>query len=122
MAKDTTPACPHVVALDFEEMGFGKLMASCDLVLTKPGYGMFVEARACCKPMLYLARDDWPESQCLEQWARLHAHAVKLTADQLAHGRFSAELERLLSMPALEPMVFNGARQAASCIVDHLLL
>lgn len=121
MAQETTPACPHVVALDFEDIGFDSLMASCDVVLTKPGYGMFVEARACGKPLLYLSRDDWPESECLEQWASTNAHAIKLDAKQLTQERLRLALEQLLRLPALEPIKFNGAHQAAYHVAKQLL-
>jgi len=124
MANESTagpPDCPHIIPMDFEGIGFDELMASCDLVLTKPGYGMFVEARTCCKPILYLARDDWPESPCLEQWASTHAHAVKLSSEQLTQGRFRTELEQLLTLPTQPHVIFDGARQAAHLIASHLL-
>jgi len=125
MANDTVKAgplaCPHIIAMDFEGIGFEQLMASCDLVLTKPGYGMFVEARTCCKPILYLARDEWPESPCLEQWASTYADAIKLSSEQLSQGRFRTELEQLLTLPTQPHVTFDGARQAARLIASELL-
>ena len=120
-AGSATPAPAHVVSLNFEQFDFNELMASCDVVLTKPGYGMFVEARACGKPMLYLARDDWPESLCLEQWATANTHAIKLTSEQIGRGEFATELTQVLSLPALDQKHFSGADQAARTINRHLL-
>lgn len=121
IAGQRTPECSHVVSLDIEQYGFSNLLASCDAVLTKPGYGMFVEARACGKPMLYLGRDAWPESQCLEQWADTHTHATKLSSDQVAQGNFGSELAELLSLPALGRQGFEGADEAAREIIKQLL-
>lgn len=120
IAGQPTPECPHVVSVDIEQYGFSNLLASCDAALTKPGYGMFVEARACGKPMLYLARDTWPESQCLEQWAATHTHATKLSSDQVARGDFGPQLAKLLSLPALGRQSFKGADQAAREIKKQL--
>ena len=111
---------PHTVAFDLQTMPFQNMMASCDLVLTKPGYGMFVESRVCGKPMLYLTRDQWPESQCLIDWANKHASAMKLTLDQVSQGSFDAELARLLGQPKLEPTQFAGATQAAEYVLKVL--
>ena len=111
---------PHTVAFDLQAMPFQNMMASCDLVLTKPGYGMFVESRVCGKPLLYLAREQWPESQCLIDWASKHSSAMKLTLEQISLGSFDAELERLLGGPRLEPMRFAGAGQAAEYLLKVL--
>jgi len=121
IAGQHVPECSHVVLLDIEQYGFSNLLASCDAVLTKPGYGMFVEARACGKPMLYLGRDAWPESRRLEQWAATHTHATKLSSEQVAQGNFGSELAEILSLPALERQGFEGADQAAREIAKQLL-
>jgi hypothetical protein len=104
----------HTVATDLTQFEFQSMMASCDLVLTKPGYGMFVETRACGKPMLYLSRAAWPESQCLIDWAQANSHATELSINQLISGRFADELAGLLQRPLLKPKQFNGAQMAAT--------
>lgn len=54
----------------FESFGlpFSDVLASCDAVLTKPGYGTFVEAACAGVPVMYLARKDWPEEPYLTRW------------------------------------------------------
>ena len=111
----------HTVGFDLTAIGFGEMMASCDAVLTKPGYGMFVESRSCSKPMLFIARDDWPESACLEQWASTHAHAQKLALAQVMAGKFSGELASCLASPPMERVEFKGAESAASHLAKSLL-
>lgn len=110
----------HTVGFDLAVTGFAQMMASCDAVLTKPGYGMFVEARSCGKPMLYIARDDWPESACLEQWANQHTHAQKLSLAQVITGAFDDELTASLTAPGMNRVEFEGADQTARHLVKHL--
>lgn len=51
---------------------FPDLLASCDILVGKPGYGAFVEAACVGKPVVYLRRPDWPEETCLIEWLRRH--------------------------------------------------
>ncbi len=59
---------PGMIPLARLPFSFIDLMASVDLVVTKTGYGMFVEAACNGVPVLFLARPDWPESPWLEGW------------------------------------------------------
>ena len=53
-------------------MDFADVLASCDGLFTKPGYGSFAEAATQGLDVLYLSRPDWPESPALTDW--LHAN------------------------------------------------
>jgi hypothetical protein len=118
VSPELASRCPHAIGFNLERFGFSKMMASCDLVLTKPGYGMFVESRACGKPMLYIARDDWPESACLEHWAG--NHATKLSLAQVVAGEFEHELAHALQMPDAGRICFAGADTAAALMARDL--
>lgn len=95
------------------EPRFADLLASADAVITKPGYGTFVEAACAGTPILYLERDDWPETPHFAAWLARHARAVELRRDKLLAGDFLAELEALWARPAPPPPRAEGARQAA---------
>ena len=56
---------------------FIDLLASCDLVLTKPGYGTYVEAVLHQKPVMTWPRPDWLEAKALNQF--LLDHGAKVT-------------------------------------------
>ena len=58
------------------------LLRSVDAVLTKPGYGTFVEAACAGIPVLYLRRPDWPEQDALIDW--LHEAGQMKRDGQLA--------------------------------------
>ena len=111
---------PHTAPFALESMSFARMMASCDLVLTKPGYGMFVEATACAKPILYLARPQWPESHYLIKWLDQHNHAIEITDEQIARGQFTSALEGLLGATLGATKRFDGANQAAHAIFEAL--
>lgn len=93
------------------------LMASCDAVITKPGYGTFVEAACYGTPLLYLPRHDWPEEPWLIQWQREKTYCKEISAKQLQEGdlmediAFACEQRRA---PIIKP---TGADE----IVNHLL-
>ena len=111
----------HAIGFDLDRFDFGVMMASCDLVLTKPGYGMFVETRVSRKPMIYIERDDWPESECLMQWADDHLLSRKVSLPQIAAGDFADALADLLVQPILGPANFCGAQVAADIVNQRLL-
>lgn len=113
--------CAHTVGYDLNQFGFRTLIASCDIVLTKPGYGMFVESAACGKALLYLERNQWPESRYLKNWANLHINATELSVEQIKTGDFANELEQLLRQPSHEAAHFKGAQTAAAHVCRALL-
>jgi hypothetical protein len=59
-------------------LSFLDLLASCDVLITKVGYGSFVEAAAHAVPVLYLDRPDWPETPYLAAWLAEHGNALSL--------------------------------------------
>ncbi len=99
-------------------MSFPDLLASCDALVTKPGYGSFVESAACGVPVLHLPRPDWPETPWLVQW--LHAHAVAQEIDEasLVAGGAAEALARLWSRPAPPPVVLGGAQAVARRLME----
>jgi hypothetical protein len=100
-------------AFDAAELSFGDLLASVDAVITKPGYGTFVEAACNGIPILYLERDDWPETPHLAAWLAAHARAARLTRERLLAGAFIDLLQDLWQTPAPAAPQAAGAAQAA---------
>ena len=96
---------------------FIDLMASVDLVVTKTGYGMLVEAACNGVPLLFLARPDWPEWPWLEAWIEDLGLGRPLPADP-------DELARMLrerDLPARRPgIVPTGIAEAADAIEARL--
>jgi len=107
---------------DAAGLDFNDLLASVDAVVTKPGYGTFVEAAASGIPILYLQRDDWPETPYFAAWLALHARAETLTRERLLAGDFIDVLQRLWHAPAPEVPLADGAAVAAQWLLKALQL
>lgn len=71
---------------------FIDLLASCDALLAKPGYGLFAEAACHGVPVLALPREDWPESPALRDWLARHGRCIEVGADQARRGGFGDAL------------------------------
>ncbi len=89
-------------ARSFELAGlaFSDLLASVDAVVTKPGYGTFVEAACSGIPILYLERDDWPE-RLLRRMARHQRPCPRADARAIDGRDFIEELRQLRQRPAV---------------------
>jgi hypothetical protein len=109
-----------VRAGDVAGLHFSDLLASVDAVVTKPGYGTFVEAACSGIPILYLQRDDWPETRYFAAWLAVHARAQVLSRERLMRGDFIDALQSLWQMPAPVPPLANGADEAARWLLSAL--
>ncbi|MCF8178466.1 MAG: hypothetical protein K9J74_08155 [Sulfuritalea sp.] len=103
-----------VRSFDVDGLSFGDLLASVDAVVTKPGYGTFVEAACSGTPILYLQRDDWPETPYFAAWLGTHARVDSLTREQLLAGNFIDVLQRVWQMPIPYLPRASGAHEAAN--------
>jgi hypothetical protein len=109
-------------ALESIPLSFGDLLASCDALLCKPGYGSFVEAACGGTPVLYVGRPDWPESPALIEWLQQHGVCREVTREQLESGELGSALTELWSAPALTPPQPVGAEQVADWLLHKLSL
>jgi UDP:flavonoid glycosyltransferase YjiC (YdhE family) len=101
---------------------FRALLASCDVVVTKPGYGIVVEAVAAATPVVYVRRGNFADEPELVAYAHRHGRAAELLAEDLHAGRWRAALEAASTAPhprAAAPAL-TGADEAARAIVCHL--
>lgn len=88
--------------------------------MTKPGYGMFVEAAGAGVPVLYVGRDGWPDVPSLELWMHRHAHAQKISHTALSGGKFADELAKLLAQGHYKRVALNGAQEVAHLLTGFL--
>jgi hypothetical protein len=98
---------------------FSDLLANVDAVVTKPGYGMFVESAAAGTPVLYLRREDWPEQEVLIDWLRREAVCAEVSAEEFSSGRLMSALDRLWQLPHRR-VGADGAIKAASLLEQML--
>ncbi len=105
----------------FEELGmpFIDVLCSSDALVSKPGYGSFVEAALNDVPVLYTRRPQWPEEPCLVDWLARHGRCLELSRRDLEQGP-AAALEALWAQPPGAGVVARGAAQAAAVLAAEL--
>jgi len=114
------PPRPDMAAL--EPLGIGHLdcLASCDAVVTKPGYGTIVEAACHGIPTLFVRRGVWPEEPHLVDWLAAHGTAREIPRAALEHGALAPELAALWAMTRKPPVSPTGNDAAARLIAEYL--
>jgi len=113
---------PDLVPFARTGLAFIDLLASADALITKVGYGSFVEAAARGLPVLYLDRPDWPETPFLANWLVEHANAAVITETELFTPQLAARLAALWRLPPRQPCATPGAEEAARRVLEHLSL
>ena len=83
---------PDAIILETLPMNFSDVLASCDVLLCKPGYGSFAEAACSGTPVLYVDRPNWPETPALVEWLQQYGVCHEVSREQLEAGNFAAEL------------------------------
>jgi UDP:flavonoid glycosyltransferase YjiC (YdhE family) len=107
---------PNALSVEATGLSYSDLVASVDVIITKPGYGMFAEAAAAGVPVLFTARGDWPETEALVTWLQENAHCAQITTDSLRAGTFEKELSRLLTQGPYAPNAPTGNDEAGALI------
>jgi hypothetical protein len=97
-------------------LGFTDLLASCDALVTKPGYGIFAEAACNGVPVTYARRGDWPEEVYLVEWLQRCGRAREVERADLEAGRLDAALEALWAQPAPPRAQPTGIAEAADIL------
>lgn len=109
-----------MASLESLDLPFGDVLASCDAVLTKPGYGTFAEAACDGVPALYVARRDWPEEPYLVQWLAEHGVCLEVQRDALHTGKLGDTLNQLWALPKPSAPVPSGINEAADYLAALL--
>ena len=98
------------------DIPFIDLLRSSDILLTKPGYGAFAEAACNGKPVLYVERDNWPETPYLVEWLHVNGNALLLSREVLLGDDLAAPVQALLAQPRRPALPPDGIEMA----VDYL--
>ena len=104
---------PDAVSLETLGMPFTDVLASCDALLGKPGYGSIAECGCNGTPFLYLPRHDWPEEPYLLEWLRTHGRCREVSREALETGDLRDALEGLLQQPVKPAAAPSGIEEAA---------
>ena len=104
---------PRVYAWEASGLEFLDTLASCDALITKPGYGMIVEATCLGLPIAWVPRGIWPEVPYLMPWAEHRGRVTELASEALPPGGLLPVLEALWARPAPPPPEPSGVEAAA---------
>ncbi|HSH28339.1 MAG TPA: hypothetical protein VK971_00405 [Thiohalobacter sp.] len=111
---------PDCHAIESLQMPFTDILASCDVLLGKIGYGTVAECAVNSIPMLYIPRADWPEEPYLAGWLQRHGAIARVGADQVETGEFDSTLQALIERPLPSPPASTGAETAAQLLLEML--
>ncbi|WP_440997938.1 glycosyltransferase [Arhodomonas sp. SL1] len=114
------PQRPDVTPVGNLQMPFLDVLAGSDVVVTKPGYGTFVEAACHGVPVVYVERDDWPESAALEAWLAGHGVALPVNRVTYEHSNFAETINTALTAPRRKNVVPTGIYTAVKQLTNRL--
>ncbi len=110
------------VSIQTLPFSFKTLLASVDIILTKPGYGTLVEAVALQTPLVYVRRYNFADEQPLVDYLHRYGRGVELSVSDFMQGRWRPALQKVLalSVPAAPPPS-TGANEAGTILASYLL-
>ncbi len=103
-------------ALETMGMTFSDLLASCDAVLTKPGYGTLAEAAYAGVPVIYVSRGEWPEQPYLVEWLQQNGIGIEVGHEALEQGTMRAVLDVAFLAGRKPALVGSGVHEAADIL------
>ncbi len=109
-------SCIH--AIDRHQISFADILASCDVVISKPGFGLVSECIVNRKPLIYSDRGDFAEYPYLVEGIERYLRNIHLPLAQLYAGDFSHALEKIKSAPERwEHLASGGAEMIAQTLI-----
>lgn len=100
---------------------FKTVMASVDVILTKPGYGTIVEAVALDTPVVYVRRYNFADEPPLVEYLHRYGRGLELSLADFQQGRWEPTLRHVLAQPpASGSPPLSGARDAAQILKDYV--
>jgi hypothetical protein len=101
-------------------LSFSDVLASCDAIVTKPGYGTFAEAACAGIPVLYVSRCNWPEEPYLVQWLQQNGVCREVERAALQEGEIEGDLGTVLAAPLPAAPSASGVVEAADSLLALL--
>ena len=88
----------NLFALAQDGYAYQDLLAACDAVVGKLGYGLVAECLANRVPLLYVVRDDFREDAILGEVVERAGRALRLSRAELSRGDLRPSLQHLLAL------------------------
>ncbi len=111
----------RICSTDSLSLPFESLLASADVLVTKPGYSTAVEAVALAKPVVYVRRHNFADEASLVEYLHRFGRAVELSAEEFSRGSWQAAFDRLETLPQPPPAPpATGAVEAAAILAKYV--
>jgi L-arabinokinase len=107
-------------ALDSAGLGYQDLVGACDVVVSKPGYGIVSDIAAARGRLVYTDRGDFPEYPVLVREMGAYLPAVHVSNADLLNGRIASAVEEVLALPLPPAPDVAGAMAAAHRLAELL--
>ena len=116
------PGFSRIHSIETLPLSFKTLLASVDVIMTKPGYGTIVEAVALQQPVLYVRRYNFVDEQPLVDYLHRYGRGIELSFDDFTNVRWEPALSKAMAIlsPQTPPPPSTGAMQAASILAPYL--
>ena len=112
---------PDMIAFDRRLFDFPDALRSCDVVVTKPGYGTFTEAAVNGAPVLYVPRPDWPESPDMIPWLSENGRCQAIEAADLLNPTVLEKQLQTLFCQSPKPLARpTGSEEGARVLLSVL--
>ena len=114
---------PHMLRFAEQPHDYVSLLAACDAVVTKPGYGIVADCLANRVPILYTDRGPFREYDVLVEAIHRLGHGRYVPRADVLAGALAPHLDALLGSPAAwQPLRLDGAEVVAERVLDCLEL
>jgi hypothetical protein len=116
------PGYSRIHPIETLPLSFKTLLASVDVIMTKPGYGTIVEAVALQQPVVYVRRYNFADEPPLVDYLHRYGRGIELSLADFTQGRWEPALLQALTRPLRwePPPPPTGAAQAAAVIAQQL--
>lgn len=113
--------CPRIHVASTLTHSFSTLMASVDVVMTKPGYGTIVEAVTLGVPVVYVRRYNFADEAPLVEFLHQYGFGHELSLTDFQAGNWQSALDAIRSTKgSSNPPPPTGASDAARFLTPYL--
>jgi hypothetical protein len=118
---DVPPNLTRVISIRDLAWPFHTVLASADVIVTKPGYGTIVEAVALQKPVVYVRRYHFVDEQSLVDYLHRYGRGIELDKEAFVAGAWRESLiaARESRAPLDPPPAPTGGADAASLLMHY---